>query len=149
MAANKQTKTRVSELESHTGFWLRFVSNHVSHAFARKLLDHEVTAAEWVVLRSMYGRSEISPSAIADLTGLTRGAISKLIDRLLAKKLLTREDRTDDRRYQDVALTPRGQQLVPVLASVADENDKEFFLVSLRKRERVSRCHHEETCAGK
>ena len=35
-------------LENHTGFWLRFVSNHVSHGFARKVAGSGVTVAEWV-----------------------------------------------------------------------------------------------------
>ena len=26
----------VSELEAHLGYWLRFVSNHVSHSFQKK-----------------------------------------------------------------------------------------------------------------
>ena len=80
----------VSELRSHIGFWLRFVSNHVSHAFGRTLLNSGVTAAEWVILRQMYDQEEMSPSFLSELTGLTRGAVSKLIDRLLAKKLVTR-----------------------------------------------------------
>ena len=124
-----------SDLQSHTGFWLRFVSNHVSHAFARKLEASGVTVAEWVVLREMYGKEKLAPSAVAESTGLTRGAISKLVDRLLAKKLLTREEDGDDRRYQVIALTERGRQLVPKLATKADENDAEFFS-SLSKNER-------------
>ena len=117
----------MSALDSHTGFWLRFVSNHVSHAFARKLLHSGVTVAEWVVLRQMYDRPEMSPSVLADQTGMTRGAASKLVDRLLGKDLVTRKGRSDDRRFQDIALTPAGRRLVPGLAAIADENDKEFF----------------------
>jgi DNA-binding MarR family transcriptional regulator len=123
----RESGATVSGLESHTGFWLRFVSNHVSHAFARKLLDSGVTPAEWVVLRQMYDQKQMSPSLLADLTGMTRGAVSRLVDRLLAKSLVTRQDRTDDRRFQDIALTPTGRRLVPRLAAIADQNDKEFF----------------------
>ena len=46
----------VSDLTDHLGFWLRYVSNHVSHAFAVKLAGKDVTAAEWVVLRALYGK---------------------------------------------------------------------------------------------
>jgi DNA-binding MarR family transcriptional regulator len=122
-----QPKGAVSDLKKHVGFWLRFVSNHVSHAFARKLFDSGVTVAEWVVLREMYGQKEMSSSDIADRTGMTRGAISKLVDRLVGKGLVTREDRRDDRRFQDIALAPAGQRLVPSLAALADQNDEEFF----------------------
>jgi DNA-binding MarR family transcriptional regulator len=129
---NSSTNASVSDLKSHTGFWLRFVSNHVSHAFARKLQETGVTVAEWVLLREMYDREEIAPSVLADLTGMTRGAASKLIDRLLAKQLVTRQDRTDDRRFQDVALSASGHKLVPSLAAIADQNDEEFFSVLSR-----------------
>jgi DNA-binding MarR family transcriptional regulator len=93
----------------------------------RRLLDSGVTAAEWVVLREMYDEEEMAPSVLAEKIGMTRGAASKLIDRLLAKRLVTRRDRTDDRRYQDIALTAEGRRLVPKLAVIADENDEEFF----------------------
>jgi hypothetical protein len=36
----------VSELTAHLGYWLRHVSDHVSHAFARKLASQDVTVAE-------------------------------------------------------------------------------------------------------
>jgi DNA-binding MarR family transcriptional regulator len=117
----------ISDLRSHLGFWMRFVSNHVSHAFAQKLFNQGVTVAEWVVLREMYNQTEMSPSAVADSTGLTRGAISKLVDRLVAKELVSRKESANDRRYQDIALTPRGRRLIPTLAALADENDQEYF----------------------
>jgi DNA-binding MarR family transcriptional regulator len=136
MTRASQSVKGTSALNSHTGFWLRFVSNHVSHAFARRLLKQGVTVAEWVVLREMYDKSEISPSVVAEQTGLTRGAISKLIDRLEAKKLVTRRDRRDDRRFQVVGLTSAARRLVPALAAIADRNDEEFFLpLSASERE--------------
>jgi len=136
-AAHKHPE--ISGLRGHVGFWLRFVSNHVSHAFARKLLASGVTVAEWVVLRETYSltgeAASIAPSLLAETTGLTRGAVSKLVDRLLRKKLLTREEREDDRRFQSIALTDAGRKLVPKLAALADENDAEFFS-TLSERER-------------
>src|SRR5215472_3188724 len=102
------TKKPTSTLESHTGFWLRFVSNHVSHAFARKLAASGVTVAEWVILRQMFEAEETAPSRIASSCGLTRGAVSKLIDRLVHKSLVVRTEAEGDRRYQDVKLTSAG-----------------------------------------
>lgn len=117
----------VSDLREHLGFWMRMVSNTVSHAFARKLEASGVTVAEWVVLREMYGRDTMAPSELAERTGMTRGAASKLVDRLVGKELVTRRDRTDDRRFQEIALKPAGRRLVPQLAMLADRNDEEFF----------------------
>jgi DNA-binding MarR family transcriptional regulator len=106
---------------------MRLVSNQVSHAFAEKVAETGVTVAEWVVLREMYRDEGMTPSRLAELTGLTRGAVSKLTDRLFVKKLLTRTERGEDRRYQDVALTAAGKRLIPVLAALADKNDAQFF----------------------
>ena len=127
MKTGKASAKKVSDLQSHTGFWLRFVSNHVSYSFARRVGASGVTVAEWVILREMFDAEVTSPSALARATGLTRGAVSKLIDRLLRKKLLTRAEAPDDRRFQDVALTAAGRALVPQLAALADENDEEFL----------------------
>lgn len=118
---------RVSALEDHLGYWLRFVSNHVSYAFRRKVEACGVTVSEWVVLRETYRLGCTSPSALADAIGMTRGAISRLLDRLVGKALATRSAVAADRRQQAIALTPRGAALVPRLARLADENDAEFF----------------------
>jgi DNA-binding MarR family transcriptional regulator len=126
----KRKKLKASELKSHLGYHLRVVSNAVSHSFARKLQASDVTVAEWVILREMYKKKETtSPSIVAELTGLTRGAVSKLIDRLLHKDLVTRTGAVGDRRYQEIKLTTSAIRLVPKLASIADENDASFFFM--------------------
>lgn len=113
----------VSDLTDHLGFWLRLVSNHVSHAFAARLADRDVTVAEWVTLRALYGRPPLAPSRLADEMGMTRGAITKLADRLIAKGLVRRAADPEDGRAQTLALTPAGAGLVPGLATLADAND--------------------------
>ncbi len=116
-----------SHLTSHLGFWLRYVSNHVSHAFARKLEGRGITVAEWVVLRELYGVDTIAPSRLAEKMGMTRGAITKLADRLLAKGLIVRAANPDDARAQTLAITETGRALIPDLSALADQNDAEFF----------------------
>lgn len=117
----------VSPLDAHLGYWLRFVSNQVSHSFSAKLADREVTVAEWVVLRELYECDAMVPSTLAGKIGMTRGAVSKLADRLEAKALVKRTVDDKDRRYQALALTPRGRAVLPELAALADQNDAEFF----------------------
>ncbi|MBX3437242.1 MAG: MarR family transcriptional regulator [Planctomycetaceae bacterium] len=116
-----------STLETHAGYWLRYVSNHVSHAFAKKVEAQDVTVAEWVLLRQMFDTGAANPSQLAEAIGMTRGAVSKLVERLCQKKLAMRSASEGDRRYQTVELTVSGRRLVPVLAQLADENDREFF----------------------
>jgi len=117
----------ISALEDHLGYWLRLVSNHVSGAFAEKLAAKDVSVAEWVVLRELYDAAQ-SPSLLAQKMGLTRGAVTKLADRLLARKLLARAASAEDGRAQILSLTGQGRALVPQLAALADRNDAEFFM---------------------
>ena len=117
----------VSQIDAHLGYLLRMVSNAVSHAFARKVEKEGVTVAEWVMLRSLYEGDAVPPSALASEMGMTRGAISKLADRLVSKGLVRREERDDDRRGRALSLTRAGSDKVPILAGLADENDRQFF----------------------
>jgi DNA-binding MarR family transcriptional regulator len=116
----------LSPLESHLGYWLRYVSNYVSRAFSLKLATQGVTIAEWVMLRELYD-AESAPSVLADRLGMTRGGLSKLADRLIAKELIIRRANAGDRRFQSLALTRKGRATAPKLAALADENDEEFF----------------------
>ncbi|KTD54793.1 transcriptional regulator, MarR family [Legionella santicrucis] len=121
-------KKNVSPLKSHIGYHMRVVSNEVSQAFAKKLSKYDVAVAEWVILREMYEtKKSTSPSAVAEMVGLTRGAVSKLIERLLNKDLVTRTESSNDRRFQQIKLTSKAIQLVPSLADSADQNDESFF----------------------
>lgn len=103
------------------------VSNHVSHAFAARLADRDVTVAEWSLMRTLFDKPPTSPSRLAEQMGLSRGAITKLADRLVAKLLMTRAADPHDGRAQTLALTAHGVALVPELATLADQNDAEFF----------------------
>lgn len=116
-----------SELTAHLGYWLRHVSNHVSQAFARKLTAKDVTVAEWAIMRVLYNREPTSPSQLADDMGMTRGAITKLADRLIGKALIAREASLDDGRSHMLRLTAQGAKMVPDLAALADANEAECF----------------------
>ncbi len=117
----------VSGLTDHLGYLLRVVSNHVSYAFARRLAAKNVTVAEWTFVRMLYDEKPVSPSALAKTMGLTRGAITKLADRLIAKGLVARKSDQKDRRAQTLRLTARGERIAPELAAMADENDAQWF----------------------
>jgi DNA-binding MarR family transcriptional regulator len=117
----------VSDLTAHTGYLLRMVSNAVSQEFAREVAREGVTVAEWVMLRSLYNAESCAPSTLARKMGITRGAISKLAERLLEKGLVERAANPDDKRGHSLSLSVAGARKVPVLARLADKNDAAFF----------------------
>jgi DNA-binding MarR family transcriptional regulator len=79
------------------------------------------------MLRVLFEHQVLAPSVLAERLGMTRGAISKLGDRLVAKGHISRTADERDRRYQELAITAAGRALVPELAKLADQNDAEFF----------------------
>lgn len=121
------TRRAISDLSDHLGYWLRLVSNQVSTSFARKLAAKDVTVAEWVVLRHLADEQEIAPNKLAARLRMTRGAVSKLAERLISKGLVKRTDCPSDGRMHVLALGPKGRSLVPHLAALADDNDRDFF----------------------
>lgn len=120
-------KLPISELTDHLGYWLRLVSNSVSTTFARRLEAVDVTVAEWVVLRVLFDVDQLAPSKLATRMSMTRGAISKLSDRLAAKQLIERSESLADGRAHTLKLSEKGRGLVPRLAKLSDTNDQNYF----------------------
>lgn len=117
----------ISTLDAHLGFWLRFVSNQVSGQFEARLAAHGMSVSEWVALRVLYGRSDVTHARLIETLGMTKGAASKIMSRLEAKGLAKRSPAGDRLREQVLQLTEAGERLTPVLAALADENDAAFF----------------------
>ncbi len=116
-----------SPLDAHVGFWLRFVSNHVSGRFQTLLEERKVTVTEWVALRTMFDHAETSHADLIDALGMTKGAASKIMSRLEEKGLAQRKPADGRARGQALVLTHTGRALVPQLAGLADANDLHFF----------------------
>ncbi|GGB57221.1 hypothetical protein GCM10011505_42640 [Tistrella bauzanensis] len=114
-------------LRGHLGYWLRLVSNHVSQSFARALATRDIGVADWVILRMLHEAGPAMPSRLAADLGMTRGGLSKLADRLVARGLIVRTGATADKRRQLLALTDAGRRLIPDLTALADANDAAFF----------------------
>src|ERR1700743_285588 len=100
---------QLPQLESHLGYWLRRVSNAVSGAFARALQEKQTSGAEWVLLRELHKRGQAGPAGLADYLGMTRGAVSKIVDKLETKGWVRAGAKEGDSRYRLLSLTRRGQ----------------------------------------
>src|SRR3546814_18901221 len=78
-------------------------------------------------MRVLYDADALAPTALADKMGMTKGAISKLAERLLDKSLVARSDHPHDKRAHTLSLTASGREKTPVLAAIADSNHANFF----------------------
>jgi DNA-binding MarR family transcriptional regulator len=119
--------TSTNGLRDHLGYWLRRLSNEVHGRFERELADHDVTVAQWMVLVTVHRRDAVTTRDVARYIAIDAGAVSRLVDRLVAKGLMTREPDPASRRSLLLALTPEGEALTPRLVEIADRNELHFF----------------------
>ncbi len=128
METNKPTDIIVPKLEKHLGYWFRRVSNVVSGGFARSLQAKQTSVAEWVLLCELHERSHATPGELATVLGMTRGAISKVVDKLQEKRWVRTQSKLADNRVQLLSLTAQGRASnLPILGKAADENDSHCF----------------------
>ncbi|MGW7528337.1 MarR family winged helix-turn-helix transcriptional regulator [Streptomyces sp. NPDC054783] len=115
-----------SGLHDHLGYWLRRLSDEVHGRFEAELGRHDVTVSQWGVMVSVFHGHDTT-KAVAAHMDIDPGAVSRLVDRLVAKGLIRREPDPASRRSVRLVLTEQGQALVPELAEIADRNDAHYF----------------------
>lgn len=120
------SKSGPSRLEDHLGYWLRCLSNFVSRSFAERLEKQGITVAQWVVLRVLYDRDELTLNEAARAVGVDKSTLSRMIERLVQKQWVNRSE-GPDRRSLGLSLSAQGRKVVLLAAKSADENDEAFF----------------------
>ncbi|GAA0274065.1 MarR family winged helix-turn-helix transcriptional regulator [Streptomyces polychromogenes] len=116
-----------SGLRDHLGYWLRRLSDEVHGRFEKQLAEHGVTVSQWAVLITVHRDDASTTREVARYVGIDAGAVSRLVDRLIAKGLMSRESDPGSRRIMRLTLTEAGRELTPRLAEIADLNDAHFF----------------------
>jgi DNA-binding MarR family transcriptional regulator len=133
----------MNDLDAHIGYLLRRVSNQVSGEFARSLKARSISVAEWVVLSRIAGGRGITSGELADGLNLTPGAISKIVEKLEIKGLVSRESIEGDARVRKLFVTDKGSDILPQLVKIADENHRRFFdSLTDREQETLRRLLH-------
>lgn len=82
-----------------------------------------------LMLRREGAPYELSPSRLADVLGLTRGALSARLAGLEQRGLIAREHDTADRRRVRVRLTPAGRRAVESLLDREEQGEGRLLAV--------------------
>jgi DNA-binding MarR family transcriptional regulator len=106
------------------GYLLNRVVVSMRREIEQRMAAHGLTAAQWYPLwRLKIGRPGSARELARDL-GIDAGAMTRLIDRLVAKGLVERRRDAADRRVVQLALTPAGRRIAARLpATLADVNN--------------------------
>ncbi|MEM1429472.1 MAG: MarR family transcriptional regulator [Pseudomonadota bacterium] len=93
------------------GRLVNFAAGAVNAMCNRMLEPHGLSLPQWVVLSALWQKAPLTVGQIADYSGNNLPATSKLIDRMVDKGLLARQQDPADRRTIWISLTDRSEDL--------------------------------------
>ena len=100
--------------------WSRLIWATSVRPMYRRLLEHDLTLAELVVLRQMQlGR--LTVAAAAACLSLSPSAASRAVERLVRDGLIRREENPEDRRQKLITMTQTGRELLGEMEAVFAE----------------------------
>ena len=94
---------------------LTYTTRQLSYAFLQSLKKHGIAEQQYNVLRILRGFRSESPLTIGFIKErmLDKDSdVSRIVDRLYEKQLLTRKENPEDRRQKSVAITDKGLSLL-------------------------------------
>jgi DNA-binding MarR family transcriptional regulator len=107
------------------------LSNLVLENAMRQVASHKLTFTEFEVLAALRGVApprEMQPTELYTALLISSGGLTKVLDGMLAKGLVSRGEDKTDRRSKPVRLTPKGSALAErVMADILRSDKKMIF----------------------
>jgi DNA-binding MarR family transcriptional regulator len=95
--------------DESAAYLMRRILNCMSVLVDEALAPRDLTSAQWVPLLKLHLGQASSVAELARECQLDAGAMTRLLDRLEAKGLVTRVRSSEDRRVVNLELTPEGR----------------------------------------
>lgn len=114
-------------VDEHLSALLGRASVAISEEFHEDTRRYRMPIPHWRIMGCLFENDGMSLSELADLTLITQPTVTRLVQRLEAKRLLRKSADGRDRRMQRVALTARGHDKVRDLVTLANERQKRIL----------------------
>jgi DNA-binding MarR family transcriptional regulator len=117
-------------LDGHLGYFLRRVQVWVFQDFIRTLASIDLRPAQYSVLAVIGANRGLSQADVAQLLGIERARLVRLLNRLEKRGFTQRLASPTDRRSHALQLTPAGQALLKrakALAAIHEANLQQRF----------------------
>jgi DNA-binding MarR family transcriptional regulator len=130
-------RTRL-QLDQFLPFRLSVLSNTVSSAIAAAYSKRfGLTIPEWRVLAVLADNPGLTAAEIAARTAMDKVAVSRAVNALLARRVLSRYTATNDRRRLHLELSEAGQKVYGEVVPFARDYERQL-LVPLTKQDRAT-----------
>jgi MarR family transcriptional regulator, temperature-dependent positive regulator of motility len=112
--------------------WLSFRVNYIAHHFNQPIYEwiwqtYKVTAPEHVVLYAIGLRDGVTADDVAASSAKPKNTLSRAVNALIAKRLVTRVQDTADRRRMRLYLTRQGRKIVDETVPVFVSHEHAMF----------------------
>jgi DNA-binding MarR family transcriptional regulator len=108
-------------MEESVGALMKMVIASIAHQVDRRLVDHDLTHAQWVPLFKLAHGECGTVAELARTLQSYPGAMTRALDRLEAKGLVARVRSSEDRRVVNLELTDAGREVASVVPAVLAE----------------------------
>jgi DNA-binding MarR family transcriptional regulator len=95
-------------------------------ALSERLEEFGISPPEWTLLGQIQSGA-VTPVSLASKMGIDRAAVTRIIDALERKELLTRRPHPTDGRSSLLVLTRKGERLMPKLFKASQETNRLFL----------------------
>jgi DNA-binding MarR family transcriptional regulator len=114
-------RTETYTQEESVGSLMKGVMGSIIHQVDRRLVDHDLTHAQWVPLFKLAHGECGTVAELARTLQSDPGAMTRALDRLEAKGLVARVRSSEDRRVVNLELTDAGREVAAVVPAVLSE----------------------------
>ncbi|MEM9777803.1 MAG: MarR family transcriptional regulator [Chloroflexota bacterium] len=126
-SVNTSTKFNYSYAHSIVGYLAYFVFARTTKLAMGHFSELDLTTKEGLVLEFVSKNPEASQKDIAQAAGMKPSFLVKILDNLTARGLLLRKNDPNDRRRQNLALTPAGEELLEQIHACHMAGNDEIF----------------------
>jgi DNA-binding MarR family transcriptional regulator len=109
-------KPATYSMKNSVGYLMRICTNRLLPQMEALFEDQELTFSQWTTLVALHDGRISTAGDLAHNICHDAGSLTRLIDQMIKRGLVTRQRSDKDRRVVSLALTPRGSALVEGLA---------------------------------
>ncbi len=101
------------------------VANKFNHGFIKDVKARKtISISQWRVIAVLHARPNSSLNEIVRHLTIDQPTLSRIIDQLVARNLVTRTPRPDDGRFVSISLTPEGLSLFEEMWPLTLKHDR-------------------------
>jgi DNA-binding MarR family transcriptional regulator len=107
-------------LENTPGYLINrcaiLLKSELTHRF--KQAGYDITPEEWAILNRLWEQDGMSQNELAERTIKDKTTITRFLDQMETKGLVTRKSSKEDGRFKNIHLTSNAQKLKPILIEI-------------------------------